>query len=166
MKKRNRIMLDVAVLAVYALAACPVLTGVPLHEYLGLGAFVALTVHVAAGADGLVTRRRPLNMTLNAGLLVALALTVVSGIMVSGDVLPALGLYAIGYPFWDPLHAIAAKVLLALLIVHVVLRVPAAVAILRGRRSAVFDEPDFLRGRGESKFPNANTADLEEAEVV
>ena len=44
----------------------------------------------------------------------------VSGIMVSGAVLPALGLYADGYYFWDPLHAIAAKALLALLLVHVV----------------------------------------------
>ena len=34
--------------------------------------------------------------------------------------LPALGLYADGYYFWDPLHAIAAKALLALLLVHVV----------------------------------------------
>ena len=39
---------------------------------------------------------------------------------VSGAVLPALGLYADGYYFWDPLHAIAAKALLALLLVHVV----------------------------------------------
>lgn len=31
-----------------------------------------------------------------------------------------LGLYADGYYFWDPLHAIAAKALLALLLVHVV----------------------------------------------
>ena len=33
----------------------------------------------------------------------------VSGLMVSGTVLPVLGLYAPGYFFWDPLHAIAAK---------------------------------------------------------
>ena len=38
----------------------------------------------------------------------------VSGIMVSGDVLRAFGWYAEGYYFWDPLHAVSAKVLLAL----------------------------------------------------
>ncbi|MEI3231991.1 MAG: DUF4405 domain-containing protein [Gordonibacter pamelaeae] len=45
---------------------------------------------------------------------------VVSGVLVSGAVLPALGYYAQGYYFWDPLHAVSAKVLLALLLVHVV----------------------------------------------
>ena len=34
-------------------------------------------------------------------------------------VLRAFGLYAEGYYFWDPLHAVSAKVLLALLVVHV-----------------------------------------------
>ena len=34
--------------------------------------------------------------------------------------LPALGLYADGYYFWDPVHAFSAKLLLALIIVHIV----------------------------------------------
>lgn len=152
MKKRNRVLLDAVVLIVYALAANPLITGVPLHEYLGLGAFVVLTVHVAVGADGLITRRRPLNIVLNVALLIALALTAVSGIMVSGDFLPALGLYATGYHFWDPLHAMAAKVLLALLLVHVVLRIPVAIATLHGRRApdraAVLDA-DFAESEAQ-----------------
>ena len=52
--------------------------------------------------------------------LLSLALCVVSGLLVSGDVLPALGLYADGYYFWDPVHAFSAKLLLALIIVHIV----------------------------------------------
>lgn len=155
MSKRSRVLLDVAVLAVYAVTASPAITGIPLHEYLGLGAFVVLGIHVAVGANGLITRRRPWNTVLNAGLLLALALTAVSGVMVSGDVLPALGLYATGYHFWDPLHAVAAKVLLALLIIHVALRIPVAAAILRGRRvpgraqaPAVADEPKPVRKEG------------------
>lgn len=51
----------------------------------------------------------------------ALAVCVVSGLLISGDVLRVFGLYAPGYFVWDPLHAISAKVLLALLIVHVAL---------------------------------------------
>lgn len=43
----------------------------------------------------------------------------VSGLGVSGTVLHAFGLYVDGYFVWAPLHAIAAKVLLALLLVHV-----------------------------------------------
>jgi hypothetical protein len=44
----------------------------------------------------------------------------ISGIMVSRHVLPAFGLVAPGYFFWSPLHSLFAKLLLALLIVHVV----------------------------------------------
>ena len=61
----------------------------------------------------------------------ALAFCVVSGAMVSGTLLPSLGFYATGYYFWGPLHALSAKVLLAALLVHIVLRTPAAASVLR-----------------------------------
>ncbi len=130
---RRRSIFDIAMLAVYLAAANPVLTGIPVHEYLGLGAFVVVAAHVVASGAGLAGRGRPGRLALNVVLLMALAATVVSGVMVSGDVLPALGLYATGYHFWDPLHALAAKVLLAALLVHVVLRGPAA-WVLRAKR--------------------------------
>ena len=111
------------------------LTGVPVHEFIGLGAFVVMGVHIVASGDGLAGRGRAGRLALNIVLLVALAACVVSGVMVSGAALPSLGLYATGYSFWDPLHAVAAKVLLAALIVHVVVRAPAALAVLRQRGS-------------------------------
>lgn len=132
--KRSHVLFDIAALAVYLLAANPVLTGIPLHEFLGLGAFVVVTAHVVASADGLGGRGRVGQLVLNAVLLLSLAVCVVSGVMVSGAVLPSMGLYASGYHFWDPLHAVAAKVLLAALLVHVVVRGPAALAVLRRRR--------------------------------
>ena len=140
---RSRIIFDVAVFVVYLAAANPALTGVPLHEYLGLAAFAVMVAHIVASGAGLTGRGRMGRLVLNAVLLVSLAATAVSGVMVSGDVLPALGLYATGYHFWDPLHAVAAKVLLAALLVHVVLRGPAVVALLR-RRSARASEPAAL----------------------
>ena len=56
---------------------------------------------------------------LDALIVVGFMVATVSGLMVSGTVLQVLGLYVPGYFFWDPLHAIAAKLLLALLVVHV-----------------------------------------------
>lgn len=122
--KRNRALFDAVVLVVYLVAANPALTGVPVHEFIGLGAFVVMGVHIVASGDGLAGRGRAGRLALNIVLLVALAACVVSGVMVSGAALPSLGLYATGYSFWDPLHAVAAKVLLAALIVHVVVRRP------------------------------------------
>uniref|UniRef100_UPI003AF40BD6 hypothetical protein n=1 Tax=Adlercreutzia equolifaciens TaxID=446660 RepID=UPI003AF40BD6 len=105
--KRSHVLFDVVVLAVYLLAANPALTGIPPHELIGLGAFIVVAAHVSVSADGLGGRGRVGQLVLNAVLLLALAACVVSGVMVSGTVLPSLGLYAMGYHFWDPLHAVA-----------------------------------------------------------
>lgn len=122
---RRRLAFDGAVLVVYVLAANPAVTGVPVHEWLGLGTFVLLAAHCAARGMGRGVTAKGIALTvLNTLVLLCLALCAVSGVMVSGTVLPALGLYAEGYYFWDPLHAVAAKLLLALLLVHVAVHVP------------------------------------------
>ncbi|MFR5828672.1 MAG: DUF4405 domain-containing protein [Adlercreutzia equolifaciens] len=118
-------------LALYLAATNPALTGVPFHEYLGTGVFVLLVAHVVASGEGLGGRGRWAQRVLNGALLVSLAFCVVSGAMVSGTLLPSLGFYATGYYFWGPLHALSAKVLLAALLVHIVLRTPAAASVLR-----------------------------------
>ena len=130
---RGRVAFDLVVLTGYLVAANPALTGIPAHEYIGLGAVVVMAAHMVASADGLLAFRRGRwgRAVLNGILLAALATCAVSGVMVSGDVLPALGLYTAGYHFWDPLHALSAKVLLAALVVHVVLRAPMVWAWVR-----------------------------------
>lgn len=129
MDKRN-LAVDLVALAVYLVAANPALTGIGLHEWLGLGALLAFLVHAAMHVDwalealrGSLARpswARTGNLALDLLVVVAFMACAVSGLMVSGAVLPALGLYAEGYYFWDPLHAASAKLLLALLLVHVV----------------------------------------------
>lgn len=127
---KKNLAIDAAALALYLVAANPALTGIGVHEWLGLGVLVAFFVHAAVHADWVVEAvrgsfahpswARTGNAVLDVLVLVAFMATVVSGVMVSGSVLSALGLYAEGYYFWDPLHAVSAKVLLALLVLHVV----------------------------------------------
>ncbi|WP_080799119.1 DUF4405 domain-containing protein [Arabiibacter massiliensis] len=129
MDKRN-LAIDLVALAVYLVVANPAITGIGLHEWLGLGVLAAFFVHLLVHADwsvealrGSLSRPswgRTGNLVLDVLIVLAFMATTVSGIMVSGAVLPALGLYAEGYRFWDPLHAMSAKALLALLLVHVV----------------------------------------------
>lgn len=126
---RKSLAVDVACLLAYLVAANPALTGVGLHEWVGLGVLVAFLAHAAMhvgwaveAAGSAVSKpswARTGNLVLDALIVVAFMTVVVSGLMVSGSVLAAFGLYAGGYYFWDPLHAIAAKALLALLLVHV-----------------------------------------------
>ena len=151
---RRNLVLDVVALAVYLVAANPALTGIGVHEWVGLGVFAAFFAHVLAHAgwahDAVrVTLRAPSwgrtgNLALDALALVAFVVCVVSGLLVSGDVLRAFGWYAEGYYFWDPLHAVSAKVLLALVVVHVALHAKWIVGILGrgGRRRGKLDAAD------------------------
>ena len=113
-----------AALAVLTLAAMvPALTGIPVHEWLGLVVTVLLLVHCGLRAPRLRALFRRggwmrVGALVDGAVYAVLALCLVSGRLVSGSVLPALGLYAPGYFFWDPLHAFSAKLLLALLLVH------------------------------------------------
>ena len=141
----KNLAIDVVALVAYLVAANPALTGIGLHEWLGLGALVVLFVHLLVHADWCVdalrtTLRRPTwartgNLVVDALLLVTLVVVVVSGLFVSGAVLPAFGLYAEGDYFWDPLHAIAAQALLALLLVHVVVHWKWFVSVAKRGRS-------------------------------
>lgn len=128
---RKNLAVDVVALVVYLVVANPALTGIGLHEWLGLGVLVVFLVHGAVHVEWILdvvraSRKhsswtRTGNLVLDGLILVAFMVVTVSGLLISGAVLPTFGLYAPGYYFWDPLHAVAAKVLLALLLVHVVL---------------------------------------------
>nr|WP_221899057.1 DUF4405 domain-containing protein [Gordonibacter massiliensis (ex Traore et al. 2017)] len=116
-------------MAVYLVVSNPALTGIDAHEWLGLGVLLVFLVHCVAHADwvgsalfgfGRAAWSVRGNLALDVLILAAFAVVMVSGLGVSGAVLPSMGLYVEGYFFWDPLHSIAAKVLLALLLLHVV----------------------------------------------
>ena len=105
-----------------------------------MGALVVVVTHAAMHAEYLLdsfrtaAHRRGVRLAkslLDLLLVLAFMVCCVSGLMVSGDVLPAFGRYAEGYYFWDPLHAASAKLLLALLLVHVVANWRIVVAGLR-----------------------------------
>lgn len=146
--KRN-LVLDAAALAVYAVVASPAVTGIGMHEWIGLGLFVLFVVHVAAHGGWIAdtvraafsrpSAARMANLVLDALIALALAVCAVSGLFVSGAVLPSFGWFAPGYFFWDPLHALSAKALLALLVVHVVAHARHVAAFIKQRKG---DEAD------------------------
>lgn len=132
------------VLVVCAVALMfPDLTGYGVHEWVGLAFAAAMLVHVAARHDegarlfksGFQKRRagKAFSFVLNAAIFVDLAVCAVSGLMVSGSVLPAVGLYAGGFFFWAPVHAFSAQLFVALALVHVVLFAPKMKAVLSRR---------------------------------
>lgn len=147
---RKNLAVDVVALAVYLVVANPALTGIGLHEWLGLGVLVVFLVHGAVHVEWildvvLASRKhsswmRTGNLVLDVLILVVFMVVTVSGLLISGAVLPTFGLYAPGYYFWDPLHAVAAKVLLALLLVHVVLHWKWLASFLKREKGGIRDE--------------------------
>ena len=133
MRKKDKInlIMDIICLVVYLVVANPAWTGIGVHEWLSLAVFVVLFVHVLFHMDWVIKTTKLAftkpswvttgNWVLNTLLAISLVLCTISGLLISGDVLPAFGMYATGYYFWDPLHAFSAKLLLALIIVHVVI---------------------------------------------
>lgn len=132
MSGRKLLMMDAFALVAYIVASNPVLTGADAHEWVGLGVTLVFLLHVAQhiswarstlGGWRCATRSARGNLVVDALAFVALAICAISGALVSGAVLPAFGLYSEGYFFWNPLHALFAKVLLALLVVHFVIHI-------------------------------------------
>ena len=134
------LVVDALALVLYVVVSLPALTGVGVHEWLGLGVVVVLLVHgvqhidfvgrlLAARCSWRATGR----MLLDVALVLSVVVVAFSGLMESGAVLPTFGLYAEGYYFWGPLHAASAKVLLALLIVHGALNIGSVWRLMRHR---------------------------------
>ncbi len=123
MRAAKTVLVADAVLAVLFIACeLPGVTGVPAHEWLGIVLAVALLAH--AGKRVITTVKNARNaarLVVDVVMLVTLAVCVVSGLMISGSVLPFFGCYATGYYFWSPLHAATATLLLAMLLVHAAL---------------------------------------------
>lgn len=152
----KNLAVDAAALACFVVVMNPAVTGINLHEWLSLAALAVLFVHCAQHVEwvsetfaGLGRKSPPTragHLVLDVLMLIALMVATVSGLMVSGAVLPAFGLFAEGYYFWDPLHAISAKILLALLFVHVVAHSAWLLHFIRtGKRN------DGVRARTEGK---------------
>lgn len=143
MPKKRKVALDAVAAVFFAVAVLPQLTGIAVHEWLGIVALSALLMHLSASLTALAglsraARRGSLlavaRIALDAALFIALAVCVVSGVFVSATVLSAFGLFAPGYFVWDPLHAASAKVLLALVLVHVASHAGKLTGFLKAQR--------------------------------
>jgi Domain of unknown function (DUF4405) len=130
---RPRLVVDI-ILAVSFLALMSVnLTGLLIHEWLGIALMLLVIVHLLSQWDWTVSSTRSflsrltprvrVNYVLNWALFTAGVLVFVSGILISQNVLPALGL-STGrggtalFGFWHQLHTLSADAVLVLAALH------------------------------------------------
>jgi hypothetical protein len=150
-------IIDAIAALVYLIAANPAITGLLVHEWVSLGVLFVFIVHVAQHYDWVAENFKRMwqhpsfattgNLILDIVTVVAFMAVTVSGIMVSRHILPLFGFVAPGYFFWNPVHAISAKLLLALLIVHVVVHFKWFVALLPKREKFPNKEKETLDAR-------------------
>lgn len=105
------------------------LTGVAIHEWLGIAIAAALTTHLVQHADWVATMSRRffsrtslqnrLNYLLMFGLFIGFASITVSGLLISESALPWLGYHPEGSEFWLWLHLSSVGWVVALAAIHI-----------------------------------------------
>lgn len=124
-------LVDLAIFAVFLAMLDPRSTGMPVHEWLGIAFGAALMTHlllhwqwIAATTRrffGKLPRATRLNYALNGLLFATMTVLIFSGLMISEEALPALGIdLAAGFA-WRTLHPLAADAVLILVGLHVAL---------------------------------------------
>ena len=144
------LIIDAIALIIYLVAANPLITGLAVHEWASIGILVFAVVHGIQHYDWFVETFKSLRsrlpfvqaarLVLDLLIIVVFMLATVSGILVSRYILPMMGLVAPGYFFWNPLHSFSAKLLLALLVVHVAINAGRIWAFLKSRVKKKHDE--------------------------
>jgi hypothetical protein len=123
--QRNRLLLDVAMLAGLLVITNPALTGLQLHEWLGVALIVPALAHLVINwdwvirvatnvIDKLLSTSR-VNFGVDLVLFVTTVAAMLSGFMVSQFV---VSLGGASLPLWHTVHSVASDLMLASLLVH------------------------------------------------
>jgi hypothetical protein len=127
MNKTN-LFIDLGVFVGYVIVASPGFTGTLIHEWLGVGLALVLFVHlllywkwivgVLSGFFKKLFHVSRLKFIIDLALLVAMTLEIMSGILISRSVLPALGISVGEGSSWKMIHRTIADSLVFLAALH------------------------------------------------
>ena len=126
MSARERLALDLTVFAIVVAAANPILTGITLHEWLGVVLIVPALVHlivnwewVARAVSAFFGRIRSVarvNLVVDGALFLSVIGVTLSGFMVIPGFASALGVQAA--TLWHPVHLITSNLTVAFTLLH------------------------------------------------
>jgi hypothetical protein len=128
-RSRLALYLDLWLLVALLLLFSPRLTGLPIHEWLGIALALSVVLHlllswswISAATRAFVTGAKPrsrINFALNWLLFVLITLEITSGLMISAAALPAAGIHTVNDRSWRALHNLALNWTLLVLGFHV-----------------------------------------------
>lgn len=128
---KTNLWFDLAIFVAALLAPAVFLTGLTIHEWLGIGLGVAIIVHLLLHWQWLVQvtkrfftrlpRSSRINYVLNSLFFIDMTLIVFSGLMISRVVLPLFGIELAHGGIWQQLHIFASSFMVFILALHVAL---------------------------------------------
>ncbi len=135
--------LDAGLLLAVCLLEAKRLTGIPLHEWIGVGITAMIVVHLLLQWPWIESKARQMfapgairtrvNYALNVVLFATMTVAVVSGVMISQFVVPLARDDTSLYLAWRELHGTSGHLLMFLAGLHLALNWDWVVAVLRGR---------------------------------
>ena len=138
MKMENRITLDYAILLMLLMLMVKLMTGVIIHEVLGVGLVFLAAVHLWNNRKRLMRRLSP-KSAINYLALLALLSTVISGVLGSVALFRFLNIHY--YDVYYTIHTKSAYALLSLSIVHLALQIKSVMAFIKTRRRSSQSDP-------------------------
>lgn len=122
---------DLTLFAAILLSLAPNFTGLTIHEWLGLSLGVGIGLHLLLHWQWIVSvlkrffSRIPLatriNLFLNMALFITIVVVIFTGLLISREALPLLGLTISGGHQWESIHKLSTDVLLWFSAAHVAL---------------------------------------------
>ncbi len=155
LKARTRFWLDVFLFVSFLAFMEPLLTGIPVHEWWATAAILTFLIHVLTQWDWIIAvgkrffqklfHQSRLNFVLDLLLFLSMTTVVLSGLMISEHVLPALGFPEQHNFFWRRIHDASANLSLIIVAIHIGLHWDWIVATARrlfsfgkGKRAPLF----------------------------
>ena len=134
-RRKNRTLrlwlVDMALAIVFLLVMDVPLTGIAIHEWLGIGIAAGLVVHLVQHGNWLATLTKRftaatsftnrLNYVMTGLLFVAFFTIIGSGLVISEVALPMIGVVTSGAAFWLWLHLVSVDAVLVLTALHIAL---------------------------------------------
>ena len=130
-RTRINLLVDLAIFVAFLVAMDPRVTGIAIHEWLSIAFAAAIITHLLLHWNwlvattkrifGRVAAQARINYILNSLFFIAMTMIIFSGIMISEEVLPLLGLSVEHAGSWRSLHSLSADAAVFILGLHVAL---------------------------------------------
>lgn len=128
MSTKTNLTLDVVIFSAFLVASNPALTGLPIHEWLGVSFIAALVTHLLFHWDWIVSLGKTffkklihvsrLNFVIDSLLFIAMTAAMLSGLMISRSVLPTFGIQLDISRSWRSIHSLSADASLFFVALH------------------------------------------------